>query len=228
MVNSAVCQMHADLLSKYSDMFPVTFIDSIRHGVSWLCNHNGITYQTSTMIKTDVTVYAASNPGILRIGLIDLDRPLSGLTYFNVRKVEEIVDSVSGNTTFKVELEYKTPVGIVVTLIPILYFEPKLKLEEKFYTKLQIDEILKTLKEEIDSSIVVKENTTDVDNKLAALSLGVRSDFIRKYDTAITFDIGNYAFTIVNDKLKFYQSLTGDNKGNAVSDTSKWREIPIV
>ena len=121
-------QIHADLLSKYSDMFPVTFIDSIRHGVTWLCNHNGITYQTSTMIKTDVTVYAASNPGILRIGLIDLDRPLSGLTYFDVRKVEEVIDSVSGNTTFKVELEYKTPVGIVVSLIPILYFEPKLKL----------------------------------------------------------------------------------------------------
>lgn len=145
-----ICKYHADLLAKYKDIFPQTFIECIRAGVTWLCSHNGITYQTSTMIKTDKVVYSP-DAGILKIGLIDVDKPLSGLSYYDVKKVTEAIDNVSGNTTFTVELNYKTPVGIKVTIIPIRYFDPKYKPKDLFYTKQEINNIVSILTEKIDN-----------------------------------------------------------------------------
>lgn len=160
-MSNQLYQVYADLLSKYGDMFPSSFVESIRCGVSWLCTHNGITYQTSTMIKTDETVYATTNPGVLRIGLIDAEKPLTGLSYYDVKKVEEQTDNVSGKIVFKVELAYKTPLGIIVNLIPFLYFDPNHNPKNIYYTKDEIDMLFA----QTNTVIKAKANIVDVYDK---------------------------------------------------------------
>lgn len=148
------------LLVKFSKMFPTTFVECIKQGVTWLCNHNGISYQSSIMIKTDNTVYATLSPSILRVGLIDVDQPLKPVVYYDVRNVVEAKDSVNGHTIYDVELDYKYPVGIKVSLVPIFYFEPRLKLEDKFYTKDAIN-LLCATKEEV-SLLATKEEVAEL------------------------------------------------------------------
>lgn len=140
----------ASLLEKYNGMFPAAFIECIKNGVTWLANHNGITYQTSALIATDSTVYESNKGSILKIGLIDVSRPLAGVSYYSVRSMTEEKDSVNGNTIFKVKLDYTAPIGIEIMMIPITYFSPYSQDgSELYYTKEEVASILNTLKESI-------------------------------------------------------------------------------
>lgn len=136
-------QYEASLLEKY-DAFPTSFIECVKNGVSWLITHNGITYQSSTMVATDTIVYETNKTNILRIGLINVDKPLSGLTYYEVRTIKEELDSVSGNTIYRVELNYTAPVGIKVVMVPVKYYNPYENSNEDYYTKDQVDAAIQT------------------------------------------------------------------------------------
>ena len=114
----------AKILTEHQDKFPPSFIKCIEEGTGWLCFHNGITYQTSLVVKTDKVIYNTSDADIVKIGLIDTSKPLSGLTYFGVNKVEEVNDTINGNTTFVVSAKYQTPVGIKLTIIPFQFYKP--------------------------------------------------------------------------------------------------------
>lgn len=205
-----LCNIHADLLSKYKDMFPKAFIDSIRAGVSWLCSHNGITYQTSTLIKTDKIVYSPDS-GILKIGLIDVDRPLTGLSYYDVKKVTEAIDNVSGKTTFNVELNYKTPIGIKVVLIPFKYFDPKFKPELTFYTKDEMDTKIKELTDKIESieiPTLPEPETVDLTTYIRMFSAGENykaNDKLFHIGVIykVTVDVQNVQEADLEDKTRF-------------------------
>ena len=132
----------AKLLEKYSDIFPHGFIQCVKSGVTWLANHNGISYHTSVMVATDGVVYEQNKSSILRLGLINLEKPFTGLTYYEVRSIQELKDSVNGNTIFKVKLNYVSPIGIEITLIPINYFDPFSNGIDNYYTIQQVNELV--------------------------------------------------------------------------------------
>lgn len=118
------CVAEADALSNYSSLYPEAFTECVREGCTWLANHDNITYQTSTLVRTDSVIYSNSGSGILKIGLIDTSKPTGGLTQYDVLSITESKDSVSGSTIFIAKCAYKTPLGITVTLVPIKYFDP--------------------------------------------------------------------------------------------------------
>lgn len=165
MSNNEIACAHADILSKYKDLFPELFVESVRQGVSWLCTHNNITYQTSIMIASDKVVYNTPNSSILRIGLIDTARPLSGLTYYEVVSVEETTDDVSGALVFTIKMKYTTPMGLTVTLIPIKYFNPKETPD--YFTKDEVNKMLESIKNDIKVNSV---ELIDTNKKIDAVS----------------------------------------------------------
>lgn len=114
----------SSVLGENAKLYPETFVTCIRSGVTWLCSHNNITYQTSTTVRTDNLIYDKSGSGLIQVGLIDIDIPLTGLKFWDILQVEEVKDAVNGNTVFSVKLKYKTPMGITVLLTPITYFNP--------------------------------------------------------------------------------------------------------
>lgn len=117
-------KFEANILKEHDDMFPTSFINCVENGVGWLCFHNGITYQTSLVVKTDKMIYNTSDSDILKIGLIDTSKPLSGLTYYGINKVEENADTINGNTTYLISAKYQTPAGIKLTIIPFQFYQP--------------------------------------------------------------------------------------------------------
>lgn len=207
-----ICKVHADLLAKYKDMFPESFIECIRAGVSWLCTHNGLTYQTSTLIKTDNTVYSA-DASVLKIGLIDVDKPLSGISYYDVKKVVESIDNVSDNITFSIESTYIRPIGIKVSLIPIKYFDPRFKPEKLFYTKKEMDIKLKQLADEINNTNtpdnIVDDKDVDLSPYLKVMTLGGDYKANEKiiYNNGIIYipkvDVQNVQLTDLSDSARF-------------------------
>lgn len=159
----------ASLLEKYGDIFPKSFVEAVRNGVTWLANHNGITYQTSTMIATDAVVYENNKSSLLRIGLINVDQPLGGLTYYEVKSIKEEIDSVSGNPVFKVECKYHAPVGIKITLIPIAYFNPNDNSGELYYTKEEIGNLIGSLR-----SSILDDVKVEINNSLLPLQTNIK------------------------------------------------------
>ena len=123
-MNQTIGQQQALILEQYKDVIPDNFRKCVEHGCTWLASHNNITYQTSVMIRTDADIYEGSGSGILRIGLRDSDYPTKDVVFQDVIKITETADNFTGKTVFDVELTYKTPMGIKVKLIPILYFNP--------------------------------------------------------------------------------------------------------
>lgn len=158
----------ADILSKYSDIYPKEFVDCVRKGVSWLCMHNNIVYQSSLSVVTDKFVYNTPGNSVLRIGLIDTTNPLSGLTYYEVISVESSNDEVSGKIVFKLKTKYNTPMGISVTIIPIIHFDPEFK--PNVYNKQEVDQLLKDLKIE-ELTAKVEELSTDLTTLRAAVDV---------------------------------------------------------
>ena len=147
----------ASLLEKYRDMFPNAFIECVKNGVTWLANHNGLTYQTSALISTDNVVYEANKSSILKIGLINVDKPLSGMQYYSVRSIVEEKDSISGNIIFKVKLDYTAPVGIEIIMIPIAYFSPYAEEgSSMFYTKEEVVGMIQSMKQHIELEVSEK------------------------------------------------------------------------
>lgn len=130
-----------NLLCKYKDMFPASFVECIRQGVSWLCNHNNITYQSALAFRSDAFIYETSGSGLLQLGVIDTEKPLGGLNYYDIVKIEESKDSITGNIVFKVKLKYTTPLGLNAVLVPIKYFIPNEKKVDT-YTAAEVDTLL--------------------------------------------------------------------------------------
>lgn len=191
----------ADILSKYDDVFPTEFIEAVREGVSWLCSHNGITYQTSIMVASDKIIYNTANASILRIGLVDVNNPLTGLTYYEVKSIEKETDTISGNTIFTVKLKYTTPMGITVTLLPIMFYDANLKPD--IYTKEQVDALIKELTTKIDAitpadSKTVLDLATRVNECVTKDDLTTALvDYVKNTD--LTTNLANYQTTTVAD-----------------------------
>lgn len=223
-MNNCNCSAQADILDKYTDVFPDSFIESVRKGVSWLCTHNNITYQTSIMVASSNLIYNTSGQSILRIGLINTDKPLEGLTYYEVESIEATRDQISNNIVFNTKLKYKTPMGINVTLVPITYFDPEKQEEKNYYTIEEVDNIVKELNSKIenikfpeDHVTVEQFNKTLADyelssqheqdikvlqNAINSLQVGEGVDhttFLTKDDAAKTYatlaSLGNYTTT---------------------------------
>ena len=175
----------ASLLEKYRDMFPNAFIECVKNGVTWLANHNGLTYQTSALISTDNVVYEANKSSILKIGLINVDKPLSGMQYYSVRSMVEEKDSISGNTIFKVKLDYTAPVGIEIMMIPIAYFSPYAEEgSSMFYTKEEVVGLIQSMKQHIELDVSEKLELVKQEAKAYTDSLiGSMED--------LDFDFGN-------------------------------------
>lgn len=147
-MNKTIAQQQALILEQYKDVIPDNFRKCVQRGCTWLANHNNITYQTSVMIRTDAEIYEGSGSGILRIGLKDSDYPTKDVIFQDVIKITETTDNYTGRTVFDVELTYKTPMGIKVKLIPILYFNPsevedveEEDILEKYLTKTEATEL---------------------------------------------------------------------------------------
>ena len=190
----------ADILSKYQDVFPQEFIESVRKGVSWLCTHNNITYQTSIMVASDRVLYNTAGTSVLRIGLINTDLPLTGLTYYEVKSIEVAKDEVSGSTVFNVKMKYTTPMGLTITLVPIIYFDPEVAPE--FYSKSEIDIKLNELKELIDNKAdgnTVNEIVSDIYSKIKET---VSEETVTKLETKVDDMLQSLALDYVtNEKL---------------------------
>lgn len=166
----------ASLLEKYSSMFPLAFIECVKNGVTWLANHNGLTYQTSALISTDNVVYEANKNSILKIGLINVDKPLSGMSYYSVRSILEEKDSISGNTIFKVKLDYTAPVGIEIMMIPISYFSPYAEDGASlYYTKEEVVALIQSLKSNLD--LEVNEKLLEAKKEVKAYVDGLMGSF---------------------------------------------------
>lgn len=174
-VTNCNCATEANILSKYGSTFPESFVECVRQGCTWLASHNNLTYQTSTLVRTDAVVYTNSGSSILKIGLIDVDRPTTGLTQYDVISVKETKDLINGRTVYTVKATYKTPMGIELTFIPIKYFDPN-KVEEEtqpkedepstedksnYYTNEQVDELIKNIQTQLDS-IKGNQNTESI------------------------------------------------------------------
>ena len=203
----------ADILSKYQDVFPQEFIESVRKGVSWLCTHNNITYQTSIMVASDRVLYNTAGTSVLRIGLINTDLPLTGLTYYEVKSIEVAKDEVSGSTVFNVKMKYTTPMGLTITLVPIIYFDPEVAPE--FYSKSEIDIKLNELKELIDNKAdgnTVNEIVSDIYSKIKET---VSEETVTKLETKVDDMLQSLALDYVtNEKLdeELAKLETGDKE----------------
>lgn len=116
--------INTNLFKEHEVMYPDSFVKCVKAGATWLATHSNISYQTAVMMRTDNMLYANSGSELIRIGLIDVDRPLSGLTFYDIIKVEETRDTATNNIIFRIKAKYKTPLGIELLLIPIAYFNP--------------------------------------------------------------------------------------------------------
>lgn len=127
--------INTNLFKEHEFMYPSSFVKCVKAGATWLASHSNITYQTSVMMRTDSVLYANSGSELIRLGLIDLDKPLSGLTFYDITNVTESRDDATGNIIFRAKCKYKTPLGIDLFLIPIAYFNPDTIKEEKVETE---------------------------------------------------------------------------------------------
>ena len=212
----------ADILSKYQDVFPQEFIESVRKGVSWLCTHNNITYQTSIMVASDRVLYNTAGTSVLRIGLINTDLPLTGLTYYEVKSIEVAKDEVSGSTVFNVKMKYTTPMGLTITLVPIIYFDPEVAPE--FYSKSEIDIKLNELKELIDNKAdgnTVNEIVSDIYSKIKET---VSEETVTKLETKVDDMLQSLALDYVtNEKLD--EELAKVESGNKELDLTTYLKV---
>ena len=201
----------ADILSKYDDVFPTEFIEAVREGVSWLCSHNGITYQTSIMVASDKIIYNTANASILRIGLVDVNNPLTGLTYYEVKSIEKETDTISGNAIFTVKLKYTTPMGITVTLLPIMFYDANLKPD--VYTKEQVDALIAELTKKVDAITPTdsKEYAQTILDLATRVNDCVTKDELTKYATIDTVDTKIAGIT-VTDLSEYIKSTEVDTK----------------
>lgn len=201
-------QNEYDILSKYKNLFPDTFLNCIKEGCTWLANHNNITYQTTIMVRTDNNIYNNSGSTALRLGLIDNNNPLSGLNFYDVLAVVEITDNTTGNTVFKIKTNYKTPMGLELILIPIKYIIPTIKEEEvkEYYTKEEVNNLIKEAINNIDlSNFATLEITNGIRLDLGQLQNKVsilHPDDEIKYNPQVIID------ALKNDE-EFKQSVTG-------------------
>ena len=199
-MNNCICSAEADILNKYKDIFPVEFVEAVRKGVSWLCTHNNITYQTSIMVASDRVLYNTAGTSVLRIGLINTDLPLTGLTYYEVKSIEVSKDEVSNNTVFTVKMKYNTPIGITVTLVPITYFNPEV--EEEVYTKSEIDTLIAKLQSSVDSKADAQVTNDLIDGIYTQLENNVNTETITKLETKVDDMLQSLALDFVtNEKL---------------------------
>lgn len=116
--------INTKVLQQHESQFPESFVKCVQLGATWLAVHSNISYQTSVMVRTDAMLYNKSGSELIRVGLIDVDKPLTGLTFYDVLSIVETKDEPTNNTIYEVKLKYKTPLGITVLLIPITYFNP--------------------------------------------------------------------------------------------------------
>lgn len=123
--------INTNLFKDHEVMYPSTFVKCVKAGATWLATHSNISYQTSVMMRTDNMLYANSGSELIRVGLIDINKPLSGLTFFDLLSVTETRDSGTGNIIFRCKAKYNTPMGIEFMLVPIAYFNPDAISEEK-------------------------------------------------------------------------------------------------
>lgn len=228
-MNNNPCSAEADILSKYQDMFPSEFIESVRKGVSWLCTHNNITYQTSIMVASDRVLYNTAGSSVLRIGLINTDLPLTGLTYYEVKSIEVAKDEVSGSTIFNVKMKYTTPMGINVSLVPIIYFDPEIAPE--FYSKSEIDNKFKELSDLINTNKEAIEGkadasaTNDLINGLYdQLENNVKEETVTKLEAKVDDMLQSLALDFVtNEKLD--EELAKLQSGDKELDLSTYLKV---
>ena len=214
--------IECDILSKYADVFPEEFIKSVEKGVSWLCTHNNITYQTSIMVASDRVLYNTAGSSVLRIGLINTESPLSGLTYYEVKSIEVGSDEVSGNLVFNVKMKYNTPMGISVVLVPITYFE--LEKDEEVYSKSEIDALIKELKDTIDTKADAQVTNDLVNGIYTQLENSVNSETVTKLETKVDDMLQSLALDFVtNDKLD--EELAKLESGDKELDLSTYLKV---
>lgn len=194
------CSAEADILSKYKDMFPEEFIESVRKGVSWLCTHNNITYQTSIMVASDRVLYNTAGSSVLRLGLINTNSPLSGLTYYEVKSIEVAKDEVSGSTIFNIKAKYDTPMGITVMLVPIIYFDPEVAPE--IYTKSEIDAMIAKLQTLVDGKADAQVTNDVINGIYNQLEEVAGTESLTKLENKVDDMLQSLALDFVtNDKL---------------------------
>lgn len=169
MVNRDIACAHANILAKFQDLFPSHFIDAVREGCSWLCTHNNITYQTSIMVASDRVIVDTPSASILRVGLIDTIKPLSGLTYYDVVSVTETTDKISNQVVFTVKMKYNTPMGLTITLIPYNYYNYG-QTDINAYTKEEVDKLISSLRADI------KLNATIIESNVNELTANKEAD----------------------------------------------------
>ena len=192
----ALNSVEASVLSQCPSLYPSSFVSCVNEGVSWLASHNGITYYTSIMVATDATVTSKSG-SLVRIGLIDIDRPLSGLVYYEVLNISESVDSVSSATVYKVKLKYKSPLGIEISLYPFTYYNATLN-SDSYYTATEVDAKI----EELQSTI------TELKEAISNISSSGSADIdLSKYVTSDTLSAtleGYVTSDVLNTSLENY------------------------
>ena len=192
----ALNSVEASVLSQCPSLYPSSFVSCVNEGVSWLASHNGITYYTSIMVATDATVTSKSG-SLVRIGLIDIDRPLSGLVYYEVLSIAESVDSVSSATVYKVKLKYKSPLGIEISLYPFTYYNATLN-SDSYYTATEVDAKI----EELQSTI------TELKEAISNISSSGSADIdLSKYVTSDTLSTtleGYVTSDVLNTSLENY------------------------
>lgn len=200
-----------DILNKYKDLFPDSFLKCIQQGCTWLAVHNNITYQTTTMVRTDANIYVNSGSTALRIGIIDTDQPLAGLNFYDVLAVGESVDNITGNTVFNIKARYKTPMGIEFTLIPIKYYTPNEVID--YYLKSEIDTKLDELNNKI------KEITTAAGNPIT------KEDITNTLSDYVTLETFKTIQTAVNDCVTTETFKTIQNGLNQKADIEITNEL---
>lgn len=212
-VTNCKCSTEADALSKYEGLFPTSFIECVRQGCTWLANHNNLTYQTSTLVRTDSSIYSNSGSQVLKIGLIDVDKPTTGLTQYDVLSVTESKDLTNGCTIYVLKTGYKTPMGLELTLIPIKYFDPVKP--DDVYTVEQVDALLKVVQKQIDALKEVSSVTEEqLNTKLADYTLitkhnqdvAVINNKIDNISTGGTVDLTNY-YTKTDTDTKISEAI---------------------
>lgn len=201
---AATNNAQADILSKFGNIYPESFVNCVREGVTWLANHNNLTYQTSTVIRTDAVIYDKSGSGVLKLGLVDDSKPTTGTTFYDVLSVKEVKDLVNGSTIFTVKTSYKTPTGLELTLIPIKYFNPNKetvvedkKVNTESYTIKEVDELIKTLAEQLENvKTLVNNNKADI-NEIKNIKDELKVAGVQTLGNKVSLDV----FSLFQDKV---------------------------
>lgn len=222
MVNKELSCSHADILSKYSDIYPKEFIECVRNGVSWLCTHNNIVYQSSVMIASDKLVYNTPGNSILRIGLIDTTKPLSGLTYYEVLSVETSTDSVSGQVVFNLKCKYTTPMGLSITIIPIMYFDPSVKPD--LYSKDEIDAMISKLQTQVDTKADAQVTNDVIDGIYNQIETLDKNEQLTKLEAKVDDMLQSLALDFVT-KEKLDEELAKLEAGDKELDLTSYLKV---